>query len=79
MFNALATYNSEVGRGIMHNSEYVEQITKLQEQFNTWRDDQYQKEADATGRKLIPMSGGGFMMVPQSWNSGDDHGTKTNV
>lgn len=33
-YNLLATYNSEVARGIIHTKEYVEKMKKLQKEYN---------------------------------------------
>jgi hypothetical protein len=33
-FSPLATYNSEVSRGILHSVEYSEKMRKLQKEYN---------------------------------------------
>ncbi len=35
--NRLATYNAEVYRGLVHTSEYVEDMRMLQARFDEWR------------------------------------------
>jgi hypothetical protein len=36
-FDKLATYNSEVGRGLVHTPEWREQMAELQREFHVWR------------------------------------------
>ena len=35
-FEALATYNGEIGRGIVHTAEWDERMRLLQERYNRW-------------------------------------------
>lgn len=37
MFDALAVYNGERARGIVHTPEYAEKMAVLQEQFYEWQ------------------------------------------
>jgi len=37
-FSPLATYNSEVGRGLVHTPEWAARMAKLQQEFDDLRD-----------------------------------------
>jgi hypothetical protein len=36
-FDKLATYNSEVARGLVHTPEWQKQMAELQREFHAWR------------------------------------------
>jgi hypothetical protein len=43
-FNALATYNSEVSRGLIHYAAWINKMSILQSEFNVWQAEQVTKE-----------------------------------
>jgi hypothetical protein len=40
-FMELATYNSEVARGLLHTPEWKAKMAAEQERFNRWRDERF--------------------------------------
>lgn len=48
--NRLATYNSEVARGLVHTEVYKKKMEKLQAEFNEWQ----RIEAEKRGWIVVP-------------------------
>ena len=56
-FDRLATYNTEVYRGVVHTPEYVEQMAALQVEHDTWLADS-EAAVQRLGDAGVPISPG---------------------
>lgn len=46
-FNALARYNGEKARGLVHTEEYQRRMEQLQEEYNEWLVEEWPRESHA--------------------------------
>lgn len=69
-FDALATYNSEVGRGIVHTPEWVEQMRHEKARFDALQ----RSRAEREGWIIVgPPQGGGSMGDHREFFEGSHH------
>jgi hypothetical protein len=68
--DALAIYNSERSRGIVHTREWVLQMAELQQQFDSEQLERLFREADRIGGGVYQVPGGGYLVSPKPLREG---------